>query len=33
LPMPYDKSLQFLTRTPQASIVKPFMTYNHYAKY
>ena len=33
VPMPYEDSLDILTRTPQASIVNPFLTNKQYAKY
>lgn len=33
VPMPYEDSLDILTRTPQASVVNPFLTNKQYAKY
>jgi hypothetical protein len=33
IPMPYDESLDILTRTPQMNVVNPFLSYKNYAKY
>ena len=33
IPMPYDESLDILTRTPHMNVVNPFLSYKNYARY